>query len=84
MIWLNVARESSERVAGNTSLGFMTRYFDITKVLNMKIFFEMLATRVTNDPTEADVIVSDREIAVPEHAQIIHSYDFEKVLALMQ
>ena len=93
MIWLNVARESSERVAGNTSLGFMTRYFDITKVLNMKMFFEMLATRITEDPTKADVIVSDREVdaivsdrqvPVPEHAQIIHSYDFEKVLALMQ
>lgn len=85
-IWLNMARQSESRIAGDNTMAFLIDYFNVTEVLNMKNFFEMLATEVVEDVRDADVIVtnkklSDKEIA--EDAQIIREYDVEKMLALM-
>ena len=82
-IWLNTARQSNERVAGSTSLGFLTRYFGVTGVVNMGTFFEQMAAEVVQDPSEAEVIVSDRTEDAREGAEVIRSCDFEKVMAYM-
>ncbi len=82
-IWLNTARQSNERVAGATSLDFLTRYFGVTRVVNMATFFEQMAEEVVQDPSEAEVIVSDRTEDAREGAEVIRSCDFEKVLAYM-
>ena len=39
----------------------------------------MMAREITDDPDKADVIVSDKV----EGNNVIHSYDFEKIVALM-
>ena len=118
-VWLNVARGSETIVAGATSLAFLLDYFDVTKKMNVRRFFEWMATELVTDPAEADVIVTDsREIweqanaghnvnvdsqinvGLQENAgdneegrrqenanatskEWIHSYDFERLLALM-
>ena len=82
-IWLNVARESNARVAGSTSLRFMTQYFNVTSIINVYSFFEMMATSVVSDPMEADVVVTDKPVSISETAEVIHSYDFERIMALM-
>ena len=41
------------------------------------------AREVVEDPMEADIIVSDRTLTISENAEQIHSYDFSRVLALM-
>ena len=61
---------------------FLIDYFGITEIINMYTFFEMLASRTTEDPAEAEVIVSD---TIPEDGRpVIRSYDFEKIMAYMQ
>lgn len=105
-VWLNVARGSETIVAGATSLAFLLDYFDVTKKMNVRRFFEWMATELVTDPAEADVIVTDgREIWEQANAgekaagewenagdskaagetskEWIHSYDFERLLALM-
>lgn len=82
-IWLNIARDSSERVAGTTSLGFLLDYFDVTSVMNMKKFFTMLAAEVVDSKEEADVIVSDENYDAAEGQEIIRSLDFERIIQLM-
>ena len=82
-IWLNIARDSSAQVAGATSMQFLTDYFDITSIINVKDLFTMLAHRIVTNPEEADVVVSDKELTAKEDAVIVHSYDFEKILAYM-
>ena len=82
-IWLNIARDSSAQVAGATSMQFLTDYFDITSIINVKDLFTMLADRIVTNPEEADVVVSDKELTTKEDAVIVHSYDFEKILAYM-
>ena len=72
-----------DRVAGATSLSFLTDYFDVTTTINVKSFFEMMAGTVTDDPKCADVVVTDKTIKVREGATLIREYDFEKMLALM-
>ena len=82
-IWLNVARDSSVNVAGNTALGFLTRYFNVTSVMNMYEFFSMAAGEVVEDISEADVAVTDAPADVNENTEIIRSCDTERVMALM-
>lgn len=44
----------------------------------------MLAEEVVNNPEEADIIVSDNINTVEsEEQEIIHSYDLDKMLKLM-
>ncbi|MCI6730809.1 MAG: hypothetical protein MR487_00560 [Lachnospiraceae bacterium] len=82
-IWLNAARESSVNVAGTTRLGFLTKYFDVTSVMNMSDFFSMLAGKVVEKIEDADVVVTDQQVNAGENVEIIRSCDTERVIALM-
>lgn len=83
-IWLNVAKNSKSRVAGDTDFSFLTDYFHLTEVMNMYDFFSMMAEKIVEGPMEADVIVTDHEIECAVEAEIIREYDFEKIRALME
>lgn len=83
-VWLNVAKNSKSRVAGDTNLSFLTDYFHLTEVMNMYDFFSMMAEKIVEDPMEADVVVTDHEVKCTEEAQIIREYDFEKIRMLME
>ncbi|MBQ5824425.1 MAG: hypothetical protein IIW48_06405 [Clostridia bacterium] len=82
-VWLNLSRNGKQRIAGCSSMAFISRYFKATSVLNVGKLFEMLATQLTDSPEEADVAVTDEEIAVSEGTEIIRSYNFEKINALL-
>ena len=84
-IWLNMNRNSNEHVAGETPLAYLTDYFFVTDVINVESFFKMMATEIVNDPKEADVAVSDKlnEADIKEGCNLSHSFDFEKMTALM-
>ena len=64
-------------------------YFDTVKVLNVYRFFEMMAGEMTDDPSAADIIVSDRPEFMDVNGnvygskELIHSYDHERLLKLM-
>ena len=45
-VWLNVAKNSKSRVAGDTNLSFLTDYFHLTDVMNMYDFFSMRAEKL--------------------------------------
>jgi len=83
LVWLNVSRDSNARIAGTTGLAFLKDYFHETDVFNMAGFFRMQATEVVEDPLEAEIIVSDQTLSIPEGAEQIHSYDFSRVLAFL-
>ena len=83
-VWLNVAKNSNARVAGDTGLSFLTDYFHLTEVMNMHDFFSMMAEKIVKDPMEADVVVTDCEVNCIEEARIIREYDFEKIRVLME
>lgn len=83
LIWLNIPRESNCRIAGETNFQFIKKYFDITSVINLGSFIDMCAKEFVGSPEEADVIVSDSILQVRDDQQLIHSYDIESVLALM-
>ena len=83
LIWLNVSRDSNARVAGATSVDFLKAYFLATQLMNVQKLFAMLATEVVDTPEAADVVVTDEAVPVTENAETIHSYDTERILALM-
>ena len=84
-VWLNAAKSSDNHVAGTTDLSFLDEYFEATEVINVGKLFELMATELVTDPAEADVIVSDKTVELPEDTQAeqVHSYDFEKVAAYL-
>ncbi|MCR4689834.1 MAG: hypothetical protein K5739_00610, partial [Lachnospiraceae bacterium] len=83
LIWLNMARDSSAGVAGTTDMGFVLDYFGITRIINVHSFFEMMATELVDDRSEAEVVITDKECETPDGAEVIREYDFEKMIALM-
>lgn len=82
-VWLNVARQGDTHVAGTTSLAFLTQYFRYTSILNIGSLFELMATEIVDDPAKAEVVVTDEEVEITENAQLIRSYDCEKITALL-
>lgn len=85
-IWLNMARDSHVAVAGTTGMSFLTDYFHVTDIINVKTFFEMMAAEVTDDKSQADVVVTDKSVdmgELKEGTDIVREYDFEKMIALM-
>ena len=83
LVWLNMARNSGAAVAGETGMKFLTDYFHVTETMNVAKFFELMATEVVEDPAEAEVVVVDQPIEVPEGVEVIREYDTERMLELM-
>ena len=85
-IWLNLSRAGETTVAGTTSLGFLLDYFETVKIMNVYRFFELMAAELVDDPLKADVVVSDSFMTEEDKEntrEVIRSYDFEKLMALM-
>ena len=82
-LWLNVDRQGAVHVAGTTDLSFLIDYFTMCDVFNVYDLVTLMAKRVTTDPAEADLIVSDQKKDFVQGKQIIQSRDVEKIMALM-
>ena len=83
IIWLNLAKDSNQIIAGLDDNSFLFDYFNITDVINVYSFASMLATEVVYDSTLADVVVSDHALPTKEGATVIHSYDTDVILTLL-
>ena len=55
----------------------------MTDVINVYSIFEMMAAELTDDISEAEVVVTNKTVEAPENAEVIREYDFEKMIALM-
>lgn len=82
-VWLNMARDSRERIAGETSMSFLWDYLEIAEVINLGDFAWDLATEVVDDPSEADVVFSDKDEPLREGAELIRSCDMERMIQLL-
>ena len=82
-VWLNCTRSQNAIVAGATPLSFLTDYFRTTSIINVGMLFEMLATETVDFPEEADVLVTDEELEVREGVEVIRSYSFERINAIL-
>ena len=83
IVWLNVARDSRARVAGTTSMHFLKDYLEATNVINLRDFACMLATEVVDNPAQADVVFSDKDVPMREGAEQIRSTDTERIIQLL-
>lgn len=84
LVWLNEARNSRLRSAGDSSLSVLMDNFRITEIMNVQDFFAMMAEEIVEDPMEAEIVVTDHEVACADGAEIVREYDFEKMKALME
>ena len=83
IVWLNVARDSRQRIAGETPMAFLKDYLEATDIINLYDFARMLATEVVDDPAEADVVFSDKDEPMREGAELIRSQDIERIIGLL-
>ena len=83
VVWLNVARDSRQHVAGETPMAFLKGYLEAASVINLHDFACMLATEVVDDPMQADVVFSDMDVPMRENAEHIRSLDTERIIELL-
>ena len=83
VVWLNMARDSRERIAGETRMAFLIDYLEIAYAINLDDFARMLATEVVDDPREADVLFSDKGEPMRPDAEMIRPYDIERIIELL-
>jgi hypothetical protein len=62
---------------------FLLDYFHVTEVINVRSFFEMMASEVVDDMAAADLIVTDKDVEIAEGKEVIREYDIDKITALM-
>lgn len=86
IIWLNQSVNSMARVGAEAPFKYLTKFFNITKIINVYDMFKMKATEVVDDPTQADIVVSDdTKLILDEEKQIqITSRDQEKIMKYME
>ena len=82
-VWLNVARSSGARVAGEEAAGFLEEEFEAASVYSLYDLATALAGTQVDRPEEADVVFSDAELSLRPGAVQIRSCDFARVIALM-
>lgn len=91
MIWLNIDRSENHRVAGMEDMSWLLPYMKMTETFNVYNLFNWAGTRV-NTPEEADIIVSDEPVDAvtftellegKSEKEVIHSYDYEKILKIL-
>ena len=79
-VWLNIANRSYSHIAGLQDNAILYDYFRLAEDLNVGKFFEWLATEVVSDPMDADILLSTKEVAHREDAEVIRRYEYEKIL----
>lgn len=82
-VWLNMSRSSGATVAGTTDMSFLTDYFHVTDIINVYTFFELMATEIVSDISEAEVVVTNKNVECGENVQVIREYDIDKMIQLM-
>ena len=83
LIWLNMARNGYFDIAGNTDMSFLIDYLKVTDVINVRSFFELIASETVANMADADVIVTNKNVEGYEDKEIIREYDFEKMIKLL-
>ena len=85
MVWLNINRSDRMAVAGEEKMDFLMQYLNAVNVFNVYDLFVWAGEQQHNIFT-ADIIVSDNctEEDILKDKEIIHSYDFEKILKYIQ
>lgn len=81
MVWLNLARNGNNPIAGERDISFIRKYLNATDVLNVYDLYS-LAGEATMDISEAEILVTDRDLK-DSSAEVVHSYDIEKMLKLL-
>ena len=86
IIWLNVSQDSVRRVGACGNYKYLTKYFDLTKYINVYDLFKMKATEVVDDPCQADTVVSDDKMLILDQDKQIQitSRDQEKIMKYME
>ena len=79
-VWLNTNKNSFNIIAANEEFDFIEKIFKYRDIFSLYDFFNLCGSVVDNIE-EADLIVSDSYDN--NDKDIIHSYDIERILAIL-
>ncbi len=83
-VWLNSAVHSREQVAGETDLSLLKQLFSAAETISVYDMVCLQASALTDDPAEADTVVSDRDLPLKDGALKIRSCDTDLLLQRME
>ena len=52
--------------------------------MNVGKYFAWMATEIVSDPKEADLVLTAKEVEHREDAEVIHRYEYEKILKYLE
>lgn len=88
MIWLNLGMSSNTAVAGTKSMEWLKGYFNMTDIFNLHDLFAICAgsnlVGDINDPEITTVVTTDDGYSGKNGQNVVHSWDVEKMLPLLQ
>ena len=86
LVWLNISKDSSARVAATEEFDYVTKYIGMTDIINVYDLATMCAEEVVLDPCEADYIFSDDTLLIldKENQVQVTSRDQEKIMKIME
>ncbi len=67
-VWLNIARDSSSRVAGANSMSFLIKYIERAKKVTLNDMLKLAATELVDDSAQAEIVFTDKPIALIDQA----------------
>lgn len=82
-VWLNMTKNTNQRIAGMDDVSFLAKYIYMTKIMSVYKLFTMLASDVVNDVKDADIVVTDENVELLEDQIQVKSTDSEILLALL-
>ncbi len=82
IVWLNTAFDSDSHISAQSAIR-VDEYLNITRVINVKDLFSMLATEIVADPSEADVIVGLNSYELKEGQRYISPVNTSAILPLV-
>ena len=83
MIWINIAKDSYDIVAGDAKFDLLFKYFTLSKTCNVYDFFVNAATEVVSNYKDADIVVTDKQVKLNEKQELVRSYSVDKLLAYL-
>ena len=83
-VWLNLTRQSEETVAGEARFSSLLPDLEAVRFINVYELLRMQASALTDTPEEAGIWVTDAVSVAPEGVDLVHSWDFERLLQWMQ
>lgn len=83
LVWLNTSIDIYSRIAAGYRFSVVLDRMKELDILSCGRLVSLCASELVDNPEDADVAFTDEELEAKEGREQVHSYDFERILAIL-